>query len=60
MSKDALIVNKMDVVAAIGKVINTTRIVESRNDRLTIIVDTTTELLEVTDVTVNIIFLNAE
>jgi hypothetical protein len=38
----------MDFIAFIGKVINTTQVVESRNARLKIIVETAKEILGVT------------
>ena len=40
VSKDTLIMNKVDFIAFIGKVINTTQVVESRNARLKVIVET--------------------
>lgn len=40
VSKDTLIMNKVDFIAFIGKVINTTRVVESKNARLKVIVET--------------------
>jgi CRISPR/Cas system-associated exonuclease Cas4 (RecB family) len=44
--------NQVDFVAFIGEVINTTRVVESRNARLKVIVEMAKEILAVTDVTV--------
>jgi hypothetical protein len=40
VSNDTLIMNNVDFMAFIGKVINTTRVVESRNARLKVIVET--------------------
>ena len=40
VSKDTLLVNKVNFIAFIGKVIYTTWVVESRNARLKVIVDT--------------------
>jgi hypothetical protein len=38
-SKDTLIVNEVNFIAFIGKIINTTQVVESRNAKLKVIVD---------------------
>jgi hypothetical protein len=55
LSKDTLIMNKVDFIAFIGKVINTSRVVESRNARSKVIVEKAKEILGVTDVTVEMV-----
>lgn len=45
-----LIVKNIDFIVFIGKIMNTAQSLESRNARLKIIVDMTTELTWVTDV----------
>lgn len=55
MSKDTLIVNQIDFIAFIGKVINMTALEENRTAKLKVIVGAATEFLGVTDVTVAMI-----
>ena len=49
VSKNTLMMNKVDFKVFIGEVINTTRVVESRNARLKVIVETAKEILGVID-----------
>jgi hypothetical protein len=55
VSKNTLIMNKVDIIAFISKVINTIRVVESINTRLKVIVEMAKEILGLTDVTVEMV-----